>query len=90
MFFKKLQVILQKLPIYLIEIDITINQEGNHLFNFYHELDDRSYFIDSKDIRRFIRVNYIKLSDNIYQITVLVKTSPIPIISYINVNQNYI
>ena len=56
------------------------------MFNFYHELEDRSYFIDSKDIRRFIRVNYIKLSDNIYQITVLVKTSPIPIISYINVN----
>ena len=86
MFFKKLQVILQKLSIYLTEINITINQEGNHLFNFYHELDDRSYFIDSKDIRRFIRVNYIKLSDNIYQITVLVKNSPIPIISYINVN----
>ena len=86
MFFKKLQVILQKLSIYLTEIDITINQEGNHLFNFYHELDDRSYFIDSKDIRRFIRVSYIKLSDNIYQITVLVKNSPIPIISYINVN----
>ena len=86
MFFKKLQVILQKLSIYLTEIDITINQEGNHLFNFYHELDDRSYFIDSKDIRRFIRVSNIKLSDNIYQITVLVKNSPIPIISYINVN----
>ena len=45
MFFKKLQVILQKLPIYLTEIDITVNQEGNHLFNFFHELDDRSYFI---------------------------------------------
>ena len=50
MFFKKLQVILQKLPIYLTETDITINQEGNHLFNFFHELDDRRYFIDSKDI----------------------------------------
>ena len=45
MFFKKLQVILQKLPIYLTEIGITVNQEGNHLFNFFHELDDRSYFI---------------------------------------------
>ena len=86
MFFKKLQVILQKLPIYLTELDITINQEGNHLFNFFHELDDRSYFIDSQDIRGFIRVNYIKLSDNIYPITVLVKNSPIPVISYINVN----
>ena len=86
MFFKKLQVILQKLPIYLTEIDITINQEGNHLFNFFHELDDRSHFIDSQHIRGFIRVNYIKLSDNIYPITVLVKNSPIPVISYINVN----
>ena len=86
MFFKKVQVILKKLPIYLKEIDIEINQEGNHLFNFFHELDDRSYFTDSKDIREFIRVNYIKLSDHIYQITVLVKHSPIPIISYINVN----
>ena len=31
MFFKKVQVILKKLPIYLKEIDIEINQEGNHL-----------------------------------------------------------
>ena len=86
MFFKKLQVIFEKPLVYLKKIDIEINQEGNHLFNFFHELDDRSYFTDSKDIREFIRVNYIKLSDHIYQITVLVKHSPIPIISYINVN----
>ena len=86
MFFKKVQVILKKLPIYLKEIDIEINQEGNHLFNFFHELDDRSYFVDNKDIKGFIRVNYIKLSGNIYQINVIVKKSPIPIISYINVN----
>ena len=31
MFFKNVQVILKKLPIYLKEIDIEINQEGNHL-----------------------------------------------------------
>ena len=86
MFFKKVQVILEKLPIYLKEMDIEINQEGNHLFNFFHWLDDRSYFIDDKPIRGFIKVTYIKLSDNMYQIDVLVKKSPIPIISYINVN----
>ena len=85
-FFEKVQVILKKLPIYLKEIDIEINQEGNHLFNFFHELDDRSYFKDSEKIRGFIKVNYIKLSDNIYQTDVIVKKSPIPIISYINVN----
>ena len=86
MFFKKVQVILKKLPIYLKEIDIEINQEGNRLFNFFLELDDRSYFKDSQKIRGFIKVNYIKLSDNIYQTDVIVKKSPIPIISYINVN----
>ena len=86
MFFKKVQVILEKLPIYLKEMDIEINQEGNHLFNFFHWLDDRSFFIDDKAIRGFIKVTYIKLSDNMYQIDVLVKKSPIPIISYINVN----
>ena len=85
-FFEKVQVILKKLPIYLKEIDIEINQEGNHLFNFFHELDNRSYFIDNKEIKGFIKVNYIKLSDNIYQTDVIVKKSPIPIISYINVN----
>ena len=86
MFFEKVQVILKKLPIYLKEIDIEINQEGNHLFNFFHGLDDRGYFKDSEKIRGFIKVNFIKLSDNIYQIDVIVKKSPIPIISYINVN----
>ena len=85
MFFKKVQAISKKLPIYLKEIDIQINQGGNHLFNFFHELDDRSYFIDDKSTKGFIEVNYIKLSDDLYQICVLVKKSPIPIISYINV-----
>ena len=85
-FFKKLQVILQKLPVYLTEIDIKINEEGNHLFNFFYELDDRSYFKNSKDTEGFIRVNYIKLSNNLYQISVAVKNTPIPVISYININ----
>ena len=84
--FKKVQVIWKKLPIYLKEIDIEINQEGNHLFNFFHGLDDRGYFKDSEKIRGFITVNFIKLSDSIYQIDAIVKKSPIPIISYINVN----
>ena len=85
-FFKKLQVILQKLPVYLTEIDIKINEEGNHLFNFFYELDDRSYFKNSKDSKGFIRVNYIKLSNNLYQISVAVKNTPIPVISYVNIN----
>ena len=85
MFSKKVQVILKKLPIYLKEKDIEINQDGNHLFIFFHDLDDRSYFKDNDNIRGYSRVNYVKLSDNIHQIDVKVKKSPIPIISYINV-----
>ena len=86
MFLKKLQIILQELPVYLKDINIKINEGDNNLFNFFYDLDDRSYFKDSKDIRGFIRVNYIKLSNNIYQINVAVKNTPIPIISYININ----
>ena len=86
MFLKKLQIILQELPVYLKDINIKINESDNNLFNLFYDLDDRSYFKDSKDIRGFIRVNYIKLSNNIYQISVAVKNTPIPIISYININ----
>ena len=85
-FFEKVQVILKKLLIYLEQIDIERNQEGNHLFNFFRGLYDRSYFKESEKIRCFIKVNYIKLSDNMYEIDVIVKKSPIPIMFYINVN----
>ena len=85
-FFEKVQVILKKLLIYLEQIDIERNQEGNHLFNFFRGLYDRSYFKESEKIRGFIKVNYIKLSDNMYEIDVIVKKSPIPIMFYINVN----
>ena len=86
MFLKKLQIILQELPVYLKDINIKINESDNNLFNLFYDLDHRSYFKDSKDVRGFIRVNYIKLSNNIYQINVAVKNTPIPIISYININ----
>ena len=66
MFFKKL-------PIFLKEIDIEFNQNGYHLFNFFYELDDRSYFKDEESIKGYIKVNHIKLSDNMYQIDVKVK-----------------
>ena len=86
MFLKKLQIILQELPVYLKDINIKINESDNNLFNLFYDVDDRSYFKDSKDVRGFIRVNYVKLSNNIYQISVAVKNTPIPIISYININ----
>ena len=83
MFFKKLQIILQKLPHYLKDIEIKINERGDSLFNFFFKLDDRSYFKDDDDINGFVRVDYIKVSNNIYQIHAVVKNSPISVISYI-------
>ena len=77
---------MQELPVYLKDINIKINESDNNLFNLFYDVDDRSYFKDSKDVRGFIRVNYVKLSNNIYQISVAVKNTPIPIISYININ----
>ena len=77
---------MQELPVYLKDINIKINESDNNLFNLFCDVDDRSYFKDSKDVRGFIRVNYVKLSNNIYQISVAVKNTPIPIISYININ----
>ena len=35
MFFKKLQIILQKLPVYLKDINIKINESDNNRFNFF-------------------------------------------------------
>ena len=77
---------MQELPVYLKDINIKINESDNNIFNLFYDVDDRSYFKDSKDVRGFIRVNYVKLSNNIYQISVAVKNTPIPIISYININ----
>ena len=86
MFLKKVTNNIAGLPVYLKDINIKINESDNNLFNLFCDVDDRSYFKDSKDVRGFIRVNYVKLSNNIYQISVAVKNTPIPIISYININ----
>ena len=50
MFLKKLQVILHKLPVYVSETDININERANNLFNFFFELDDTSYLIDTRGL----------------------------------------
>ena len=72
-FFKKLQLILKKLPTFLKEKDIELNQNVYLLFNFFYELDDRSYFKEEESIKVYIKVNHNKLSDNLYQIDVKVK-----------------
>ena len=82
-FFKKLHVILHNLPGYFAELDTKIDEEGQHWFNVWDELHDDSYFDDYDGV---IRINYIKLTNNIYQISVPVKNSPVPVILYIKID----
>ena len=41
-------------------MDIEVNQKGYHLFKFFYEPDDKSYFLDDKVIRGFIKFNKIE------------------------------
>ena len=52
--------------------------------NFWDELHDNSYF-DNND-RGIMGLETIKLTSNIYQISIPVNNTPIPLISYIKIN----
>ena len=82
-FFKKLHVILHRLPGYLAEFNDEIDEKKHRWFNFWDELHDDSYFDDNRSI---MRLKTIKLTNNIYQISVPVKNTPLPVISYIKIN----
>ena len=81
-FFKKLHVILYNLPCYLEGLDIKSNEKKQLWFNFWDELHDDVYFNDYKGI---IQIKCVKLTDNMYQISVPVTNTPIPIISYVTI-----
>ena len=82
-FFKKLHVIFYKIPSYLAKLDNKIGDKNIFLFNFWDELYDNKYFDDNKAL---IQIKYVKLTNNIYQIRVPVKSSQIAIMSYINIS----
>ena len=81
-FFKKLHVILHKIPKYLSQRDSKIRDRDFFLFNCWDELQDDTYF---DDIRKGIQIKYVKLTNNICQIGVPVKNSLVDVVSYINV-----
>ena len=70
-FFKKLHVILHRLPGYLAEFNDEIDEKKHRWFN---------------DNRSIMRLKTIKLTNNIYQISVPVKNTPLLVISYIKIN----
>ena len=79
-FFKKLHVILYNLPCDLTGLNIKIIEKKQLWFNIWNELHDDAYFNDDKGI---IQIKCVKLTDNIYHISVPAINTPIPIISYI-------
>ena len=79
----KLHVTLHKTPIYLAELTNKIGDEDIFLINFWDKLCDSRYFDDSNSL---IQIKYIKLTNNIYQITVPVKNSEVSIICYVNIS----
>lgn len=83
-FFKKLNVILHKIPNYLSQLENKIGDKEFFLFSFWDELQDNTYF---DDIKKDIQIIYIKLTDNIYQVRTLVKNSLVDVTSYININK---
>ena len=66
-FFKELHVILHNLPYHLAELDIKIDEKGQRWFTFWDELHYDSCIHDNNGV---IRLKYIKLTSNIYQIRV--------------------
>ena len=81
-FFKKLRVILDRLPRYLLDLNDEIHEKKYPWFNFRDELLDDTCFDDKNDI---MRLKTIKLTNNMYQISIPVKNTPIPVISYVNI-----
>ena len=69
---KKLHVIFYKIASYLAKLGNKIGDKDIWLFNFWDELYDNKYFDDKNAL---IRIKYIKLTNNIYQIRVPVKNS---------------
>ena len=69
-FFKKLYVILLNLPCYLNELNLKINESDERFINFWSDLNDNRYFYDT---RGFMRIKYVKLSNNRYLVSIPVK-----------------
>ena len=70
MFFKKLYVILLNLPCYLKALNLKVNESDQRFIKFWSDFNDNRYFYDA---RGFMRIKYIKLSNNGYLVSISVK-----------------
>ena len=69
-FFKKLYVILLNLPWYLKELNLKINESDERFINFWSDFNDNHYFYNTGG---FMRIKYVKLSNNGYLVSIPVK-----------------
>ena len=69
-FFKKLYVILLNLPFYLKELNLKKSESDERFINFWSDFNDNRCFYDT---RGFMRIKYIKLSNNGYLVSIPVK-----------------
>ena len=69
-FFKKLYGILLNLPFYLKELNLKINESDECFINFWSDFNDNRYFCYT---RGFMRIKYLKLSNNGYLVSIPVK-----------------
>lgn len=71
-FFKKLHVILEKLPERLKELDASKGKIDDAFFKFWCDFEDKTYFYD---VRRYIQLKYVKLTNNAYLVSIPTKNS---------------
>ena len=82
-FFKKLYVILKRLSELLKEFHDKIGTKVEIFFNFWPDVEDKTYFYDTS---RYIRLNYTKLTKDAY-ITKLPTKFESTVILHINTSQ---
>ena len=71
-FYKKLQVIIERLPEYLEEGDIIYSISGidERFFKFWHDYEDQTYFYD---IKGYIRLIVVRLTNTSYLVSIPTK-----------------
>ena len=78
-FIKKLQVLFNDLPSYIEK-----NKDNQmYIYSFNSELGDNEYF---KGVREFIRIEYVKISNNVYFVKVPRKIYKLYIHTFIDIN----
>ena len=81
MFFKKLHVLFNDLPSHFKKIS---KDNKRYIYNFDGALADNGGYFNA--IRGFIRIEYKKMSNNVYSVKMTIKNNKLFICAYIDIN----